>query len=268
MNFFTRLIITVLSVSIILPQGSVASQTISDSSANEQFSNSVETPALTGGANKRKTTDKSTRNDPPVIALTFDDGPRPSITNRILDVLEDYGARATFFVIGKNAEAYPDTVIRAKSIGCEIGNHTYDHKNLTCMNESGIEKQLNFADEVIYDILSEFPRLLRVPGCNYNRVIKDTVDMPIVLWSIDTRDWEYGLRNTAFNRQRVIDKVLEKVKDGDIVLMHDIYALSAECCETIIPKLCDAGFELVTVSELFNVKGVEPENGHIYYKAA
>ena len=267
MNFFKRLFLTALSVSIIFPQVSSASQAITDTSTNESFSKTADASEEKTDVKTRGLTDNCTRNGHPVIALTFDDGPRPSTTNRILDILEENGARATFFVIGKSAEAYPETVRRAKSIGCEIGNHTYDHKNLTCLSASGILEQLNDADEIIYDILSEFPRFLRVPGCNYNRVIKETVDMPIVLWSIDTRDWEYGRRNTAANRKRVVGKVLDKVKDGDIVLMHDIYALSADCCETIIPKLCEAGFKLVTVSELFSAKGVEPENGHIYYKA-
>lgn len=154
-----------------------------------------------------------------------------------------------------------------KAIGCEIGNHTYDHKNLTRLSASGILKQLNDADEVIYDILSEFPHYLRVPGCNYNRVIKQTADTPVVLRSTDTRDWEHGRRNTAANRKRVIDKVIGKAKDGDIVLMHDVYTLTADCRAIIIPKLCEDGFKLVTVSELFSAKGVEPENGHIYHKA-
>lgn len=220
--------------------------------------------------NKTSSSNKKTQNSSPLIALTFDDGPSNRITDRILDILEENNSRATFFVIGTNIEKNSEVLVRAYSLGCEIGNHTYSHKNLTKLSKSDIDSEISSTNDAIFDFLLEDPKYLRVPACFYNKAVKAYVKMPIVLWSIDTHDWRYGLnknKNTEANQQKIINEVLNKAKDGDIILMHDIYSITADACEVIIPKLCEMGFKLVTVSELFNAKGIKPENGNIYYKA-
>jgi len=206
----------------------------------------------------------------PLIALTFDDGPSTKITNRILDLLEIYGGKATFFVIGESIEKHGEVMVRAYSMGCEIGNHTYSHKNLTRLSMDGIRAEISKADDAILDLLLEDPKYMRVPECHYNHAVKAAVRMPIILWSIDTGDWRFGVRrgaNTKHNRRTIVENVLNKAQDGDIVLLHDIYSFTADLCEELIPELCEAGFKLVTVSELFSAKGIEPESGKIYRNA-
>ncbi len=266
MKLFALLLITVLSVFTALPQASDASHFLPETTGKYCAANSESGTATA----QNKKSEQDTGNNSPMIALTFDDGPSAVNTPRILDILEENSVAATFFIIGRCAADNPEIIKRASSIGCEIGNHTYDHKNLTSLSKSEIRNQLDLASGVIEDILSVTPRFMRVPACHYNRAVKETSDMPIILWSVDTRDWSYGYRksgNTPANRQKVIDEVM-KAKDGDIVIMHDIYALTADCCEVIVPELCKKGYRLVTVSELLDAKGIEPENGHIYFKAS
>ncbi|MBQ7542015.1 MAG: polysaccharide deacetylase family protein [Clostridia bacterium] len=200
----------------------------------------------------------------PLAALTFDDGPSAANTAKILDVLEVNGAKATFFVIGRNAAENAELLQRAKALGCEIGNHTYDHAKLTELSAEKIRQQLQKTDDVVTDSLGEKPKLVRAPCGRCSCGVRSVIDRPLILWSVDPRDWEYGLdraQNTAQNRETVIRAATENVQDGDIILLHDLYAFTAECCESIVPKLQSMGFELVTVSELMQRKGIELHAG-------
>ena len=204
-----------------------------------------------------------------MIALTFDDGPHKANTARILDVLEVNGAKATFFVIGSLLAQNADVTRRAQRMGCEIGNHTYDHKTWTGLSCDAVREQIEKADAVIGDVLGFRCALVRAPGghcCGQGRI----AGRPLVLWSVDTEDWKYGASkngNTAKNRETVIRAATENVRDGDIILMHDIYAFTAECCETIVPRLRAQGFELVTVSELMRRHCIEMQSGGVYCSA-
>lgn len=209
----------------------------------------------------------SAANDSPILALTFDDGPSTKSTERILDTLEANGAKATFFVIGRNIAGHTDTLVRAYRMGCEIGNHTYDHKKLCDLSADGIARQLEKTDEAIEGILGFRPTLVRAPCGRCGNATK-AVDRPIILWSVDTEDWDYACNkggNTAQNRETIIRSVTEHARDGDIILMHDIYSLTADCCAEIIPALCQKGFRLVTVSELMAQKGISMKAGTIYH---
>ena len=198
----------------------------------------------------------------PMIALTFDDGPHAPVTNRILDSLEANGGRATFFMVGNRVtgKANKAAVARMAALGCEVANHTYEHKAITKLGAEGIKSQLARANDSIRLAGGVSPVLMRPPGGAKSDAAMKTVGsmgMSAVLWSIDTLDW-----NTK-NKQKTIDAVIGHVKDGDIVLMHDLYGTTADAAEVIIPKLKEMGFQLVTVSELASYRGgIQP--GKVY----
>ncbi len=210
--------------------------------------------AITGG---------DTSGEQKYVALTFDDGPYGEITNRILDVVEqysDYGVHVTFFALGSQVAKFPDTVRRAYNLGCEIANHTYDHKNLTKITESERKSQVEDTADLIESITGEKPRLVRPPYGAKNDEVRASVKYPLILWSIDTEDWK--TRDTASTVAAAIEAI-----DGDIVLMHDVREDTAAAAEQIIPALLEKGFKLVTVSEMFEAKGITLENGTTYRKA-
>ena len=182
--------------------------------------------------------------DKPMISLSFDDGPNKKSTEKILAALEKYNARATFFVVGCHAEENKDVVKHAYEIGCEIGSHTYNHKELTTLSPQQIKSEIEKTNNLIKDITNQKRVLIRPPyGAVDDKVLK-RITSPIILWSLDTEDW------LSRDTDKVIDEVINNVSDGDIVLMHDYYMESANAAEVIIEKLTEKGYQLVTVSEL------------------
>ena len=194
-----------------------------------------------------------------VVALTFDDGPYTDVTMRILDTLEPYGAHATFFVTGDRVNRYKDCIIRATNMGCEVGNHTWNHTTLTRISGDAVHKQIWDTCDAIYALTGTYPKVMRPVGGSYNTTVSENVGLPMILWSIDTNDWKYR------DSQHVIDEVLNNVRDGDIILMHDLYDTTATAVETIVPALIDSGYTLVTISELAEYKNVQLENGKPYF---
>lgn len=194
----------------------------------------------------------------PMVALTFDDGPG-KYTDRLLDVLEKYDARATFFMVGKNISAYPETVQRMKSLGCEYGNHTMNHKELTKEKADSIKKQIEKTDQALYEITGDHIYLVRPPYGSENAKVHEAVEAPFIMWSVDTWDWQRK------NAKIVEEYVLHKVKDGDIVLLHDIHKTTVEAAEKFIPQLIEDGYQLVTVSELARARGVKLADDDTYY---
>ena len=184
------------------------------------------------------------------IALTFDDGPSAEYTAKILDILQKYNVKATFFVIGVNAQKHPDLLGRIISDGHEVGNHTYSHPHLQKMDEFALLEELNKADEVFQKLCGISPTLFRPPEGVVSNAVKAAAQSKgytMVLWNIDTRDWAL---NNADNIIRLIDK---QASDGDIVLFHDWVAGKSPtpaALEIIIPRLQARGFEFVKVSEL------------------
>lgn len=190
--------------------------------------------------------------DCPMVALTFDDGPRASVTDRILGYLRDAGGRATFFMIGNRVKANEDTVNQMVAQGCQVANHTYDHQYLSSLGRERMQQQIGAASQAVLDACGVLPVLVRPPGGKTNRqalTMLETMGFPAVLWSVDTKDWQ--------NRDagKIVETVLSQVKDGDIVLMHDIYPSTADAAAVIIPALKEKGFQLVTVSELASFRG-------------
>lgn len=190
----------------------------------------------------------------PKIALTFDDGPHPKKTDKILDILEKYGIKATFFVIGKNAELYPQPLIRASKEGHEIANHTYSHCKISRMSYLNLKKEIMKCESIIYSKCDVKSQLFRPPEGNLSSDVKKCtfeLGYKSVLWTVDTLDWK------GTNYDKIVNNVIKNTSYGDIILMHDytsytndgIYAL-----EKFIPKLQEMGYEFVTISELINYK--------------
>ena len=192
-----------------------------------------------------------------MVALTYDDG--PSIyTPRILKTLKENNSVATFFVVGNRVPMYSDTVKKAHDMGCEIGNHTYEHKCLTRISETEVRRQISRTNKNVKKVTGQTPVIMRPTGGATNPNVKQWVGMPSIIWSIDTLDWK--TRNADSTKKAVLDHV----KDGDIVLMHDLYSATASASETIIPELVKRGYQLVTVSELAECRGGMKETGAYY----
>ena len=186
------------------------------------------------------------------IALTFDDGPHPSQTKRILDILDRYGVKATFFMIGINVENYPDAAREVACRGHEIGNHTYNHSHLKNLGESQTSNEIEQCKNVLERVCDCRPHLFRPPeGYLSGNVLQcaEQGEYDLILWSVDTRDWE------CRDAQKISETVLSKIQAGDIVLMHDyVYkSKTPEALEIILPKLLALGYEPVTVGELLGV---------------
>lgn len=188
----------------------------------------------------------------PMLALTYDDGPSAHATPRILATLEKYNSRATFFMVGKQAEKRMDVVKKMEELGCEVANHTYDHTLMTKVPPEELASQLARTNQVVSDACGISPVLMRPCGGARSEAgmnIVGAISMPAVLWSIDTLDWK------TRDAQTTIQTVLEQAKDGDIILMHDLYETTADASEVLIPELVNRGFQLVTVSELASYRG-------------
>ena len=198
----------------------------------------------------------------PIIALTFDDGPMDGKTNIILDELEKYGAHATFFVVGNQAEQCPDILKRQIELGCEIGNHTYSHASLSTLTTSQIENQINKTDNIVEQATGIKPSLVRPPYGSKNQNVKNAVKVPLILWNVDTLDWKTKNTNSTIN------KVLNEAADGQIILMHDIHSPTVEAIKTIVPRLIEKGFYLATVSEMFEAKNLTISPGNAYAQAS
>lgn len=194
----------------------------------------------------------------PMIALTFDDGPG-AYTDQLLSTLEEYNARATFFMLGNNVRKYPDVVKRMEEIGCELGNHTNSHANLTKIKEKEILSEINKTNQAITDILGHGTELVRPPYGAVNDAVKKNVKYPLIFWSVDTTDWERQ------NAKSIAEYVLKTVQDGDIVLMHDIHEYTVEAALMLIPELAERGYQFVTVSEMAEVHGAKLQDGVKYF---
>lgn len=195
-----------------------------------------------------------------MVALTYDDGPYTSVTNQILDVLEENNARATFFVVGSRVSTYKDCIKREAALDCEIGNHTYNHTILTSVSVSEIKSEISKTNDAVKKITGQAPKIVRAPGGSVNSTVKATVKYPMFNWSIDTLDWKNR------NSSSVVSAIKNNVRDGSIVLMHDLYGSTGDATEIIVPWLIKNDYQLVTVSELMAVKGIEVEEGELYTK--
>lgn len=195
----------------------------------------------------------------PVVALTFDDGPYTPVTRSILNTLENNKGRATFFVVGNRVSEYSEVLKEAFEQGCQIGNHTYGHVTLTTANNSVIDYQINATNNAVKEVTGKAPVIVRAPGGAVNNRVLNRVDYPFVGWNVDTLDWK------SLDSQKIFAEIKRSTDDGDIVLMHDLYRSTATAVESAVPWLTDNGYQLVTVSELMQIKNVDFKPGKVYY---
>ena len=194
--------------------------------------------------------------DGPYIAMSFDDGPSPALTPRLLDLLKQRGIKVTFFVIGQNVEHAPEIVARAAAEGHEIGNHTWDHPALTKLSDARVQEEVNKTSEAIFQAIGKKPVLLRPPYGAMNARVHHLVDqdgMKVVLWSVDPNDWKRP--GSAVVERRI----LAGAKPGSIILSHDIHPGTIEAMPATLDALLAKGYKFVTVSELIAMQSKKPK---------
>ncbi|MEY8426640.1 polysaccharide deacetylase family protein [Lachnospiraceae bacterium 46-15] len=180
----------------------------------------------------------------PKIALTFDDGPHPVYTPKLLDGLKERNVKATFFVVGKNIEGREDIIKRMDEEGHLIGNHTYDHVKITGLPEEEACAQITKTSELVKEITGKNTEFVRPPFGAWDKKLECGFEMFPVLWSIDPLDW------TTKNVDAVVQKVLSRAEENSIILLHDYYDSSVEAALKIVDALLERGFEFVTVDEM------------------
>lgn len=196
----------------------------------------------------------------PMIALTFDDGPDPRNTQKILDILKENNSVASFFDIGSQMEKYPELVRKELEAGCDVGGHTYSHVDLSEITEEEAIIEIDKTAKTYKDATGLELKYIRPPYGNASKELRNKFDYPFIAWSVDSIDW--SLRNA--------DKIIDQVKkteelDGKIVLMHGTYDTTVEAVRKLVPELIKEGYQLVTVTELAEFKGYDLQNGKMYY---
>lgn len=199
-----------------------------------------------------------TTQEPKLVALTFDDGPKPRTTPRLLDGLDQRGVKATFFLIGAQIEENQQLVERMARSGHQIGIHTFDHVILTGLNQADFDAQVGRTRQLLEDLLGPETFLLRPPYGEVDDSVKRYAGAPLILWSVDPEDW----RDRDVERET--QHILTHVQDGDIILMHDIFPESVDTALHVVDQLRQAGYAFVTVEELFAARGVELTPGEVY----
>lgn len=196
------------------------------------------------------------------VALTFDDGPSRDNDGKIIETLQANGAHATFFVLGNRARVDGDIMQMITGAGCEIASHSWDHPQLSKIKWKKVKSQLKRTDDIVAKLLNGYQiTLLRPPYGSISKTMRKKIDKPMILWSLDTLDWK------TRNAKKIFNRVKKEVKDGDIILMHDIHPETAEALTKIVPWLSEQGYDMLTVSELMERKGKKLEAGKAYLDA-
>ncbi len=193
--------------------------------------------------------------DEKAVAFTFDDGPSPTFTHKILDLLAKYNAKGSFFVIGQQAQIYPDIIKREYREGHEIGNHTYNHYEVTRLSGMELEKDLALAHKAIYDITRVKMRLFRPTSGYYDKKIvrvAKSFNYRVVIWTWgqDSRDW------TNISGEKIALQIMKTIRPGSIVLFHDRggdHSNTVKALEILLPVLKERGYQFVTVSTLLKI---------------
>ncbi len=178
------------------------------------------------------------------VALTFDDGPHPVYTRRLLDGLKQRGVKATFFVIGRNIPGNEELISKMAEDGHLIGNHTYDHVRIDTLGSAEALEQVEKTSKMVYDIIGKNTEFIRPPFGEWKKGLESSFVMIPVLWNVDPHDW------TTENADTVVQRVLSTVKNGDMILMHDWYASSVTAALRIVDALLEEGYEFVTAEEM------------------
>ncbi|MCI9057418.1 MAG: polysaccharide deacetylase family protein [Oscillospiraceae bacterium] len=196
--------------------------------------------------------------EPKYVALTFDDGPRPGTTDRLLDGLLERDAAATFFVIGEQVRGNEALLRRMAAEGHQIGNHTYSHVRLLKMEKDAVVEEVHKAEVTLEAAVGKRDFWLRPPYGGIDAARAAQIRTPMVYWSVDPQDWK------LLDAGKVVEAVTGCVQPGDIILLHDFYPTSVDAALEIVDRLQGAGYTFVTVEELFRIQGVEPQPGTLY----
>ncbi len=200
-----------------------------------------------------------------LIALTFDDGPNTTTTNEILDILEEYNAKASFFLIGNNINDESATAVkRAYEMGMEIDNHSKTHSNMSKMTAEEMQAEISYVDEKVNEIIGENTKFFRPPFIDVSQSMYEAIDLPFIC-GIDCQDYMDNV-----SAQERADYILNGAKDGVIVLLHDAAGNSktVEALEIAMPQLVELGYEFVTLTELFERQGETPKDNILYSNVA
>lgn len=181
--------------------------------------------------------------DKPMIVFTFDDGPTPEITKRIMDAFLAAGGRATFFELGNRMEAYGDLTQMLYQHGFEIGNHSYSHANLSVADEAAIRQEIYATQDIAYALTGKEIQLVRPTYGAVSDLMREVIPFRMINWNIDSLDWK------TRNKEAILNEVLPYIEDGSIILMHDLYDATAEAVEAMLPILADKGYQFVTLSD-------------------
>lgn len=185
----------------------------------------------------------------PLIAITFDDGPDPVLTPRLLDLLKQRGIHATFFLVGKNAAAFPDVVRRIVEEGHEVGNHSWSHPLLTQLGQESVDSQLRRTHDAIVKACGTAPLLYRPPygavRLSQRTRIEKTFGYPAILWDVDPQDWQHPR-----SAQKVYDRIHSQTRPGSIILCHDIHETTVAAMPATLDDLTARGFRFATVTQL------------------
>ena len=181
-----------------------------------------------------------------VVALTFDDGPNPATTNQALDTLSKYGIKATFFVLGKNVSGNEEILKRMKADGHVIGNHSWSHPVLSKLSLDEAKKQITDTEDALTKVLGSSSKLMRPPYGAITDDIRNSLDLSFIMWDVDSLDWK------SKNEASILTEIQREVKNGSIILMHDIHAETVNALPKIIDYLKEQGYHFVTVPEMLN----------------
>lgn len=192
------------------------------------------------------------------VAITFDDGPRQETTSLLLDGLARRGVHATFFLVGTRVEGKEELILRMEEEGHQVGIHSQNHLALDTLSAQDLYEEVTVLEQTLSALLGEGDYMLRPPYGYTSGSLEAWVEQPIILWSVDPEDW------SDHDVQRQVAAVVEQVKDGDIILLHDIYYASVETALQVVDALMGEGYRFVTVEELFAIREIEPEAGCVY----
>ncbi len=196
-----------------------------------------------------------------ITALTFDDGPNNTTTNEVLDILVKYGITGSFFLIGDNiTEKSEAAVKRACDLGCEINNHSKTHSVMTKLNAAEIKEEFDYTDKKVFNITGRHTGFFRPPYIAVNDTMINTIEVPFIA-GVGTEDWK-----DEVSAEKRAEDILKQTIDGSIILLHDKEGnyRTVKALDIIIPALKEQNYKFVTVSRLFELKGVKPVSGKIY----
>ncbi|MEG1537543.1 MAG: polysaccharide deacetylase family protein, partial [Clostridiales bacterium] len=203
------------------------------------------------------------KNLPGVMALTFDDGPGKETTPLLLDALKERNIKATFFVLGVRVKAYPSIVERANADGHVICSHGYDHKDkFSKLSNEGLTAQLENTAKLIYGLTDSYPMYVRPPYGDINAATAAKINQPIMLWTIDPRDWDVKDADT------ICQNIVNTAKDGAVILSHDIYQSTVDGVIKAVDLLTAQGWKFVSLPELYKYLDITPKAGQVYRGAS